>query len=186
MFGSINQLMPAITGVLGVATVWADAGYLPRSGPPSLRFREPPPPVVKQVEAPFPPPFLPPFFPAPEPIALPTPPMPQSPPDMTSLTNDPPPPASVTNEPALEFDARDFAIDPAALPGSDMVVSPQMLLKYFALSNNVSTNAGKNTLSARAIAPLGFLPPMVPVAAPTPPQPPPASKATYSTSPDAK
>jgi hypothetical protein len=183
MFGYINQWLPAMTGVLSVATVLGDTAYLPRTGPESLRFRPPPPPPVKQVSVPFPPPFDGPFFAAPAPIALPTPPMPHQPPDVSSLTNDPPLVGPVTNTSFVEFDARDLAVDPVTPPGAELVVSPQMLLKYFANSNKVGTNAAKNAIPPKGMAPLGFMPPYEPVALPAPPAPPPPVKAVSSRSP---
>jgi hypothetical protein len=181
MFGYIHQLLPAMTGVLGVATVWSDAGYLPRTGPLPLRFHVPPPAVVQvvaPVPPPFPPPFLPPYFP-PVPISLPTPPMPPTPPDMSKTTNAPPASVAVTNGPALEFDAREPVTAPTAATSPDAVVSPQMLLKFFTASTNASTNVAGNAASSGAGAPFGFTPPPMTLA----PTPPPTSKATYSTSP---
>jgi hypothetical protein len=184
MFGYIHQLLPAMTGVLGVATVWADAGYLPHTGPLPLRFRLPPPPMVRQADAPFPPPFLPPFFPPPTLISLPTPPMPSRPPDTAKTTNAPVLSGAATNGTALEFAAREPVTDPAPATGPEAVLSPQMLLKYFSTSTNASThastNAASNATSLGVVAPFGFIPPPVTMAAPTPPPP---SKATYSTLP---
>jgi hypothetical protein len=176
MLGYINQLLPAMTGILGVATVWAGDGYLPRVGPVPLRFRAPAPVMVNQVSAsvpaPFPPPFLPPYFP-PVPIALPTPPLPTNRLDISTTSNVPPAMLPVTNGPALQFDAR----EPETL-GPDAVVSPQMLLKFFSASTNA--NAVSNTAPPEVIAPLRFTPPIVPTSQPAPPT---GSKATYSTSP---
>jgi hypothetical protein len=180
MLGYINQLLPAMTGIMGVATVWADAGYLTHAGPLPLRFRVPPPPMVSPasapVPAPFPPPFLPPYFP-PVPIALPTPPMPSSSLDTSMTSNAPPVSIAATNGPALEFDARD-----ATTP--DAVVSAQMLLKYFPTSTNSSatdsTNAPSNDNPFGLVSPLRFNPPTVTAWSPAQPT---GSKATYSTSP---
>jgi len=179
MFGSIHQLLPAMAGIMGVATVWADTGYLARTGPLPLRFRDLPPALVKQISAPFPPPFLPPLFPPPVLISLPTPPMPFTPPDTSQTTNDPVLPGAPTNGSALEFNARQLVDDPAPPTGPDVVVSPQMLLKYFATPTNGSPKAVRNAAAMGVIAPLGFNPPPV---TQSPPTPPPAGKATYSAS----
>lgn len=179
MLGNINQLLPAMAGVLSVATVWADTGYLARTGPLPLRFRELPPPVARQVNAPFPPPFLPPLFPPPVMVSLPTPPMPATPPDTTQTTNDPVLPGAVTNGAPLEFVAKQLVDDPASPTGPDGIVSPQMLLKYFTTSTNSSPKAVRNPTTMGVIAPLGFTPPTETTLVPTPP---PSSKGTYSTS----
>jgi|HubBroStandDraft_2_1064218.scaffolds.fasta_scaffold402347_2 hypothetical protein len=176
MLGNIHQLLPAMAGVMGVATVWADTGYLARTGPLPLRFREEPPAIIKHINASFPPPFLPPYFPPPTLISLPTPSMPATPPDTSQATNDPPLPGATTNGAALEFVARRLVDDPAPPAGPDGIVSPQMLLKYFTTSTNGSPKAGRNPVSVGVIAPLGFTPPM----AEPGPMPPPSSKATYS------
>jgi len=182
MFECIHQLLPAMAGVMGVATVWADGGYLPHAGPPALRFRDPPPPIVKQVNtASFPPPFLPPFFPPPTLVSLERPLMPFRPSNSSKSTNDPVASGVATNGAALEFDAREPVLDPASPTGPDMIVSPQMLLKYFTTSTNASPSLASNATSLRVVAPLGFTPPPVATVAPTPPPPP--SKPAHPTSP---
>jgi hypothetical protein len=196
MLGSIHQLLPAMAGVMGVATVWADTGYLARTGPVPLRFMDSPVPIVKQVGAPFPPPFLAPFFPPPVPISLPTPPLPSRPPDTSNVTNDADLLVAATNGPALEFDAREFVSDPGSATAPEPLVSPQMLLKYFTtLTNasanasanantNASTNAASSVMSSGMVAPLGFTPPSVTIVMPTPPlppTPPPVGKGPRST-----
>jgi len=105
--------------------------------------------------------------------------MPPRQPDTSKTTNDLVLPGAATNGPALEFDAREPVTDPAPPTPPDVVVSPQMLLKYFAASTNASTNAATNATSLRVVAPLGFTPPVATAAA----IPPPAGKATHSTSP---
>jgi hypothetical protein len=181
MMECIHQLLPAMAGVMGVATVWADGGYLPHAGPPALRFRDPPPPIVKQVDtASFPPPFLPPFFPPPTLVSLQRPPLPSRPPDAGKSTNDAILPGVATNGAALEFDAREPILDPGSPMSPESIVSPQMLLKYFTNSANASPSMATNATSLRVVAPLGFNPPPVAPAAPTPLPP---SKPAHSTPP---
>ncbi len=183
MFGCFHHLLPAMTGVLGVATVWADGGYLPSAGPLPLRFRVPCAPIVSQVNNSFPPPFLPPLFPPPPgsaPISLTTPPIPASAPDNAIAAKGPAAPGTATNGLALGSDARRFVTGPASATAPDALVSPQMLLKYFTNSASASGNVATNATSLGVIAPLGFTPPPVPTAAPTPP---PIGKPTSSTSP---
>ena len=181
MLENLHQLLPAMAGVLSVAVVSADTGYLERTGPLPLRFRDSPPPMVRQIGAAFPPPFLPPYFPPPVMVSLPTPSMPPTPPETSQTTNDPVLPVAVTNGAALEFNARQLVDDPPAPTMPDGLVSPQMLLKYFRTSTNGSPKEVRNGSSMGLIAPLGFTPPLVTEPAPPPP-PPPSSKATYSTS----
>jgi hypothetical protein len=170
MFRRIHQLLPAAVGLLGVATAWADAGYLPLAGPLPLRFRLPPVLVAEHASDPLPPP-------PPAPIVLPTPPMPPEPPQTSNAA----PakmdkPVAVTNAPALEFDAREPVTGPASATSPDGVISPQMLIKYFTVSANPATNAA----GVAAVGPIGFTPPPVTAPAPTPPA---ASKAAPSTTP---
>jgi len=136
MLGNFHQLAPAMAGVMGVATVLADTGYLERSGPLPLRFREPSAPIVRHIDAAFPPPFLPPYFPPPNMITMPTTVTPSASPDTSQATNDPPAPIALTNEPPSEFVAKQLVDDPGVAIGADGVVSPRMLLKYFAKSTN--------------------------------------------------
>jgi hypothetical protein len=138
MFGRFRHLFPATQWVLGVATVWADAGYLPQAGPVPLRFRALAPPVSEQVNEPV--------APAPRaPISLPSPPIPPIPP--------------VTNGPALEFNAREPVIDPAPVVVPEAAVSPQMLMKFFTAPTKAVTNT--NATDAGVMAPVGFTPPLV-------------------------
>jgi hypothetical protein len=74
-----------------------------------------------------------------------------------------PVPMSVTNGPALEYDARNFAPGPAGNQAPEAVVSPQMLIKYFAASTNAATNGG----GTEVMTPFGFIPPAVMTAGPT-------------------
>lgn len=166
MFGRIDQLLPVVVVVLGVATARADIGYLPMAGPPALRFRVPPP-VAQRLPAPVVPPL-------PAPILLPAPLMPPSPPAQ-SATNQAAPAkmikvVAVTNAPALEYDSRDFAPIPAPSNAPDAVISPQMLIKYFTQSAMPATNG----VSAGTGVPLGFTPPSVAAPSVKPAPPPPA------------
>jgi len=161
MFGRIHQLLPAVVGFLGVATAWADAGYLPQAGPMALRFRVPPAPVAEHPHAP-PAPTPPP----PAPIALPSPSMLSAPPETTNAA----PtmifkPAPMTNAPALEFEAREPISGPGPTAAQDGVISPQMLIKYFTTPTNSSTNAAVRGV----VSPIGFTPPPVTPPVPTPP-----------------
>jgi hypothetical protein len=168
MFGRIHQLLPAVMGILGAATAWADAGYLPQAGPMPLRFRVPPPPPAEHTDAP-----MPPLLPAP--IVLPAPPMPSQPPESS---NAPPSntgkPVAVTNGPPLEFNAREPVAGPTII-APDAVISPQMLIKYF----TVPTSAATNAPIAAPVTPMGFTPPPVTPSAP----PPTPGKAAPSTAP---
>jgi hypothetical protein len=167
MFGRIHQLLPAVVGVLWVATAWADTGYLPLAGPLPLRFRHLPPPVAKPVIV-APPTNAPIAL-----IALPEPPMLYGPPAPTNATAVLP--VTVTNAPALEFSAGESVVGPST-PAANAVVLPQMLIHFFTTSTNAATNA----TSVGVVTPIGFTPP--PVLAPTL-APPASTRATYSTSP---
>ena len=164
MFGRIHQLLPALVGFLGVATAWADTGYLPQTGPMPLRFRVPPPPVAEHVRAPVAPPPS-------APIALPPPPMPPAPPVASNAA-----PANIvmpvvpTNGPALEFEAREPVIGPGPAAAPDGVISPQMLIKYFTTPAILGTNAA----GMGVVAPVGFTPPPVTTPVTTPAPTPPA------------
>ena len=177
MFGRIHQWLPAMAGVLGVTTVWADAGYLPTTGPVPLRFRVPPPHVIQQIKELFPPAFLPPFFPSPTLISLPPP--PATPPDPSKGYKVPDAPVAATNKAAVEFSTVQPVAELEPQPGPDGIVSPQMLLRYFRNSTKTAANSSTNASGSDALPPLGFNPPVT-IAQPTPL---PESKATYSTSP---
>jgi hypothetical protein len=168
MFGRIHQWLPAL-GFLGVASVWAEPGYLPQIGPMALRFRVPPQGVVDYPRA-LPPP--------PAPLILPAPTMPIAPPAETS--NAAPTaivmPVIPTNGPPLEFNAREPMNDFAPIAAPNGVVSPQMLIKYFTTQPNPGTNAP----GTGATTPVGFNPP--PVTLPTPAMPAP-TKPTNPTKP---
>jgi hypothetical protein len=168
MFGRFRHFLPAAVWVLGVATAWADAGYLPLAGPMPLRFRVPAPPVSDQVNAPVAPAVA-------APIILPTPPMPPGPKEPANAQ----PIQSVTNGAALEYNARPPAISSGPVMAPDPVISPQMLIKYFTAPTNAPVNANTEGVTG----PVGFTPPMM--ASPTP-LPPPSSKVTYSIPPDPK
>jgi hypothetical protein len=152
MLEHFRNFLPATAGVLGVATVLADAGYLPLAGPSPLRFR-----VVATAMSEPPAPPVPPAT-----ISLPSPPMPAAPKE----TNGVPPVPAATNGPALEFNARDSAKVSAPTNAPDAVVSPQMLIKYFTTLS--STNATTNSALEKVIDPVGFTPPII-VPPPTPP-----------------
>jgi hypothetical protein len=170
MFGRIHQLLPAVVvGFFGVATAWADAGYLPHAGPLPLRFRMPPPPVAERPSVPAPPP-------PPAPIVLPTPPMPSVLPETTNALPKPAKPEAVTNGPALRFDAREPVTSPAPTSATNVVVSPQMLMQFF----TIPTKAAARGTNAGVVEPIGFSPPSVPTPPPTPPAP---GKAPSPTSP---
>ena len=139
--------------LIGSAPVVAGLGYLPVVGPAALRFcavpqraTNPPPVLVSAVKPPEPKPEAPP--PKPEVKE-------------TNLVSSPPPhpvPVTVTNQ-----------VSPVASapPGSEEIVSPQMLMQYFVRSTN-GTRAG-------VIGPLDFSPPHATDR--------PSSKASYSTGP---
>ena len=148
-------------GFFGVTAIWAAGGYLPQVGPASLRYRPLPQPAARQISqrilfecpaaAPLPPPS----------VTLPVPTAPAAPATV---------PVPVTNPPAVEYDARDFGGAAMRMPRPDLMISPQMLIKYFTPSTNGSgTGAG---------APVGFTPP---TAAPPAPLPPPSHPAAPPT-----
>jgi hypothetical protein len=154
MFGRFRHILPAVEWILGVATVWTDAGYLPHVGPVPLRFRAPAPPVSEQVTAPAPPP--------PMPIFLPPPPMPPAPKEQTRA----PAVKPATNAPPLELNAREPITDPSTATMPEGAVSPQMLIKFF----STPAVANTNTVSGTVGAPVDFTPPTV--ASPSPTAPP--------------
>jgi hypothetical protein len=165
MFGRFRHFLPAAAWLLGVASLWAEAGYLPQAGPLPLRFRVLPSPVEEEVSAPEPP-----APPAPQaPVSLPLPPVPAAAKEPTPV----PPIQPVTNGPALEYDAREPAIAVPHGIAPDAPISPQMLIKYFTAPTKPMTNAP----TAEIPAAVGFTPPLV--ATPGSTQTP-ANKVTYS------
>jgi hypothetical protein len=85
-------------------------------------------------------------------------------------------PVAVTNGPALEFEAREPLTGPTPASPPNVVISPQMLIKYFTTPPPAATNAA----SVGAVTPVGFTPPPVTTPAPTTPA---SAKAAHSTSP---
>ncbi|GEM_PF-1775612 len=136
---------------VAVASIWAAPGYLPSVGPAPLRFRAPaPPPSTNAVALPMP------ANPVPDPAPL-----------ATNSAKLPDVPASSSAPVPVVMAATN---QPAAIGGSSVdepIVSPQMLLKYFAKSTNGVTTG--------VIAPIGFTPPRATEL--------PSSKASYSTTP---
>jgi hypothetical protein len=154
MLRRLRHLIPAITGYFGVAAmVWAGSGYLPTIGPVPLRFRNAPEPIAissaTTTNAPTPPPAPPPL-----PLAFmdlpPEAPIPTNGPDVD-------PPISVL-DPKLAEPYVAEAKSPAPLPATaaDPVVSPEMLVKYFAQPG--PTNVGNSTPSNPQV---GFTPPLL-------------------------
>lgn len=163
MSGRAHHLLPAVFGILGIATVWANAGYLPQVGPVPLRFRIPPPLPVNQAAAPLPTPIT---LPTP-PISSSTPETPQAGPEKEIVVPKP--------GPAVEIEAGAPAFIRPPVVAPDAVISPQMLIKYFMNSTNAPTN------NAPGVGvPFGFTPPAAGTPVSTSP---PRSKATYSISP---
>jgi len=162
MFGRFRHFFPAAAWVLGVATVCAEAGYLPHSGPVPLRFRVLPPPVSDRVSAPV-------ALAAPAPVSLPLPVMPAEPKAPILV----PAIQTITNEPAVEYNAREPVQGPAPFMGPDALISPQMLIKYFTAPVKVATNASPGG----ALTPVGFTLPLVTTPQLTPQT---SSKVTYS------
>ena len=160
MFGRLRHwavVGAVFTGL--VCGVWAAPGYLPAVGPAALRFRPAAPSGTNLVRMPLPPPDVP--------AVAPT----------TLFTNaaaeteaKPAPTAAAPSSAPLIFTATNTPPQPEANPlGSEPLISPQMLLKYF---NRPTNGAGTGI-----IAPVDFAPP-----APAPAHPR-SSTATYSTGP---
>ncbi len=166
MFGCLRHILPVAMGFFGVTAIWAAAGYLPQMGPVPLRFRTAPTPATRQFSQLVPVQGLP-AAPLPQlPVTLPAPAVPAATAAPASA------PAPVSKQPAVEYDARDFGAGALPAPRPDLIVSPQMLLKYFM----PSTNGTETT----ALAPVGFTPP---TAALPKPIPQPSSHPTNSTTP---
>jgi hypothetical protein len=167
MFGRFRHFLPIAAWAMGIASVWPvvpqsealpQPGYLPQAGPEPLRFK-----VI--VPLPTAPPSPPPVQPA---ISLPSPPIQPEAKESSNV----PPIKSLTNGPAIEFNAREPVKEPVPTT-PDTVLSPQMLIKYFA----APTNAPSGNIPAPGtplVSPVGFTPPLT---APTPAAaPPPANK----------
>lgn len=157
MFGRWRHWAGAGVALASLAFgVSATPGYLPAVGPVPLRFRPAAQSVTNLVRMPLPPPDLPP----PEPSTPSTPAIPSTAPAPSKQ------PPSVL--PAASLPPTNAPVEPNAVPsGSEPMISPQMLLRYF--------NRSTNGVGAGVIAPLQFAPP----ASTTPP----SSTATYSTDP---
>ncbi|HEX4121611.1 MAG TPA: hypothetical protein VH619_13405 [Verrucomicrobiae bacterium] len=148
MFGRLRHLISATAAFFSLAAVvWAGSGYLPAVGPVSLRFRALPEETTLSTNAvtaaPIPPPVS---F-----IALP--------PEEPSQTNDfdsvPSMPVVVprVGEP---YTAEAQSPAPQPSPAANPVVSPEMLVKYFAKPG--STNSSPTAGSSPEV---GFMPPLL-------------------------
>jgi hypothetical protein len=154
MFGRLRHWAGAGAAIAGLALgVSAAPGYLPAVGPVALRFRPAAQPATNLVRMPLPPPDPPPAAPPALPAA-----------DSEAKTNTPAVvPASAPAVSTVTGNPDEGAIP----PGTQPLISPQMLLRYF--------NRSTNGVSSGIMAPVDFAPP--------PPPKPPASTATYSTDP---
>jgi hypothetical protein len=154
MFGRLRHWAGAGAAIAGLAFgVSAAPGYLPVVGPVALRFRSAAQPATNLVRMPLPPPD-------PPPVAQPA--LPAA--DSEAKTNAPAVvPASAPAVSTVASNPDEGAIP----PGSQPLISPQMLLRYF--------NRSTNGVSSGIMAPVDFAPP--------PPPKPPVSTATYSTDP---
>jgi len=160
MLGRLRHWAEAGSAVMGLALgVSASPGYLPVVGPAPLRFRPAAQSVTNLVRMPLPPPDPPPATPPPTPL---------TPPAAAVTEAKTAPPAAAPSSAPVILAPTNSPAGPDATPfGSEPMISPQMLLKYF----NRSTNG---TVSG-VIAPVDFAPPAV--ARPV------SSTATYSTNP---
>jgi len=134
-------------GFFGVTAIWAATGYLPQAGPVPLRFRPLPQAAAGQISQPV---LLQ------GPAAAPLPPLSVKLPVPTAPAAPAAPviaPTPATNPPAVEYDARDFGPGTLPAPQPDLIISPQMLIKYFSPSTNGNGVSGS--------APVGFTPPTV-------------------------
>jgi hypothetical protein len=136
----------------GFASAAPTIGYLPVVGPAPLRFIIAPRVLTNQFR---------PVLPPPEPARVFMPTEPIQPPPAEPAVVHPQEPARDT--PAAATPLRELPMEAAP---ADEVVSPQMFLKFFNKSINISNSVA---------APVDFMPPKI--------AEPPVSKATYSTGP---
>ncbi len=160
MFGRLRHWAEVGAALLGLAFgVSANPGYLPVIGPAALRFRPAAPSVADLVRMPLPPPDPPPSTPRSAPSTPPA--------AVVTASKTAPPAAAPSSAPVLPA-ATNSPTGPDASPsGSEPMISPQMLLKYFNRSTNGTVGG--------VIAPVDFAPPAG--------SKPASSTATYSTQP---
>lgn len=170
----------SLVGLLAAAlSATADSGYLPKVGPPAVRFERPAPPPAEPTFILPPLPFLEPRSETPTPVAVqpeaaasnstPTPLVPKEP---TAPSN-----ADATAQEPPSPQTPAMIMDPGAthlMPADPGPLVPQMFMRYF------TGQPGTNGNGVSIFAPVGFVPP-VPVALP-----PPSSSATFQTVPAGK
>lgn len=148
MFGHLRHLVPATTAFLGVAAmVWAGPGYLPTVGPVPLRFRPLPEVPIVSTNASA-------QAPAPAPIAFVD--LPEEPGPTNAPGDEPSTPVVVpTGSPYTAEAQSPASSEPSAPP--EPVVSPEMLVKYFAQPAPTTNSATTVGASPQA----GFTPPIL-------------------------
>jgi hypothetical protein len=147
MFGHLRHLVPATTAFLGVAAmVWAGPGYLPTVGPVPLRFRPLPQVPVVSTNASA-------QAPAPAPISFVD--LPEEAPQTNTFEEAPSTPVVVPQ--GSPYTAEAQSPEPQQSAPAEPVISPEMLVKYFAQPSPTTNSANVAGQTPQA----GFTPPIV-------------------------